>query len=75
MNFIAALKSGKKSDLTCPVEEGVISSDLPSLANISYRLGRDLAFDGKNEKFVNDAEASKMLTRKYRAPYIIDNTI
>jgi predicted dehydrogenase len=75
MNFIAAVRSGKKSDLTCPVEEGVISSDLPLLANISYRLGRDLSFDGKNEKFVNDPEADKMLTREYRAPYTIDNNI
>jgi len=75
MNFITALKSGKKSDLTCPVEEGVISSDLPVLANISYRLGRELTFDGKNEKFVNDVEADKMLTRDYRAPYTIDNNI
>ena len=75
MNFVTAVRSGKKSDLTCPVEEGVISSDLPILANISYRLGRDLSFDGKNEKFVNDTEADKMLTREYRAPYTIDNNI
>ena len=75
MNFIAAVRSGKKTDLTCPVEEGVTSSDLPILANISYRLGRDLSFDGKKESFVNDAEANKMLTRDYRAPYVIDNNI
>jgi predicted dehydrogenase len=71
-NFISAVRSGKKSDLTCPVEEGVVSSDLPLLANISYRLGRSLTFDGSNEKFVNDTEADKMLTRKYRTHYILD---
>ena len=70
-NFITAVRSRNKSDLTCPVEEGVISSDLPLLANISYRLGRNLTFDGKQEKFLTDPEADKMLTRKYRAPYIV----
>jgi hypothetical protein len=74
-NFIAAVRSGNKSDLTCPVEEGVISSDLPLLANISYRLGRNLIFDGSKEKFVNDSEADKMLTREYRSPYIINDNL
>jgi len=70
-NFIAAVRSGNKKDLTCDVAEGVMSSDLPILANISYRMGRDLTFDGKKEKFTDDAEADKMLTRKYRPPYVI----
>jgi len=30
-----------------------------------------LKFDGKAEKFVGDAEADKLLTRDYRAPYVI----
>jgi hypothetical protein len=30
-----------------------------------------LQFDPKAEKFVNDAEANKLLTRNYRAPYIV----
>jgi hypothetical protein len=32
------------------------------MANISYRLGRDLTFDGAKEKFVGDKDANKMLT-------------
>ena len=52
-----------------------MSSDLPSLANVAYRLGRDLTFDGKKEKFVNDPEADKMLTRKYRPPYVITENV
>jgi len=70
-NFIAALRSGKREDLTCDIEEGHFSSALPHLGNISCRLGRDLCFDGKKEKFVGDREADKMLTRKYRKPYVI----
>ncbi len=43
-----------------------MSSTLPHLANISYRVDRPLQFDGKFEKFVNDKEADKLLTREYR---------
>jgi hypothetical protein len=70
-NFIAALRSGNREDLTCDIEVGHMSTALPHLGNISYRLGRDLTFDGQKEKFVGDREANKMLTRRYRKPYVI----
>ena len=54
--------------------EGHISSTLPHLANISYRVGRALQFDGKAEKFVNDKEADKLLTREYRKGFEIKET-
>jgi predicted dehydrogenase len=75
-NFLDAIRSGKNEMLHCDIKEGVISSDLPHLANISYRLGRGLTFDGAKEKFVNDPEADAMLTRKeYRKPYIIPDEV
>lgn len=74
-NFIAALRSGKRSDLTCDIQEGYYSTVLPLLSNISYRLGRTLSFDGQKEKFVNDGEADKMLTRKYRKPYVVNKNV
>ncbi len=38
------------------------------MANISYRVGRELQFDGKNERFVGEdsEEANKLLKRNYR---------
>lgn len=74
-NFIQALKSGKRSDLTCDIWEGYMSSVLPLLANISYRLDRKLQFNGDWEKFVNDPEANMMLTRRYRPPYIVPENV
>ncbi|MCP4454184.1 MAG: gfo/Idh/MocA family oxidoreductase, partial [Planctomycetes bacterium] len=68
-NFIGALRSGKSTDLTCDIEEGLMSTALPHLGYISYRLGRDLSFDGAREKFIGDREANKMLTRRYRKGY------
>ncbi len=70
-NFIDALRTGKRENLNCDIEEGHLSSALPHLANISYLVGRDLTFDGKKEKFVGDKEADKLLARKYRTPYVV----
>jgi predicted dehydrogenase len=75
VNFITALRSGKKEDLTCPIEAGFMSTTLPQLANISYRLGRTLAFDGKKERFVSDGQADRMLTRNYRKPYTVPDRV
>jgi hypothetical protein len=52
-----------------------MSAALPALANISYRLGRELTFDGEKEKFVKDPQADKMLTRVYRKPYIVPEEV
>jgi predicted dehydrogenase len=70
-NFLDAVRSGSDEALHCHVKEGYYSSALPLLANISYRLGRKLEFDGEKEKFLNDKEADDMLTRNYRSPYVI----
>ena len=65
-NFIDAVRADDPKLLTCDVLEGHLSSALPHLANISYRVGRALTFDGKNETIVGDKEASALLTRTYR---------
>ncbi len=72
-NFIDAIRSGKRSELNCDIEVGYRSSVLPCLGNISYRVGHEVKFDGARERFVNDPEADKLLTREYRAPYVVPN--
>ena len=74
-NFIDAIRAGSNDVLHCDISEGFYSSSLPIMANIAYRLGRELRFDGAKEKFVNDTEADKMLTREYRNPYVINDVI
>ena len=74
-NFISAIKSGKRSDLACDIEAGHMSTVLPLIANVSYRLGRELSLDGKQESFVNDAEANKMLTRDYRKGFVVPESV
>jgi len=74
-NFIAAVRSRKPEDLTSPMEGGHISTCLPLLSNISYQLGRPVNFLSDTEKFANDAEADALLTRKYREPYVVPETV
>ena len=74
-NFIDAVRSGKDSDLHCDILDGHFSAALPHLANISYRLGRELKFMGGYEKFANDPEADMLLTRNYRKPYVIHDEV
>jgi predicted dehydrogenase len=74
-NFISAIRSGKKDDLNCGIEAGHISTALPHLANISYRLGREVIFDGANERFTGDSQADKMLNRDYRKPYVVPEQV
>ena len=74
-NFIDAIRSGKDETLHCDINEGFHSSALPLLANISYRLGRSLNWNGEAEKFVKDSEADAMLTRDYRKGYVVPNKV
>ena len=70
-NFIAAVRSRRHEDLNCDIEQGHLSAALCHLANISYRTGRSLRFDPAKETILNDADASKLLTREYRAPFTL----
>lgn len=74
-NFIDAIRSGNNSNLHCDIHEGYYSSALPILANISYRLKRELNFAGEYEKFANDPEADLLLTRNYRKPYVVPQEV
>jgi len=64
-NFIAALRTGRREDLHCDIEQGHLSCIIPHLANISYRLRRPVHFDSKSERFHEDQQANAMLLREY----------
>ncbi len=70
-NFIDAVRSRRRQDLTAEIEEGAISTTLVHLANISYKTGRTLQFDEKTYSCLGDAEATRMFTREYRKPFTV----
>lgn len=69
-NFLAAVKSRNSKDLHDEIAIASMSASMCHLANISYRVGRRLTLAG-GPKFAGDAEATKLLTRDYRKPYVV----
>jgi len=118
-NWIKAVRSRKRKDLTSEVLEGHLSAGLVHTGNISYRLGSikasgaikeeiqgnkalaeafdrmaghldangvditserlqlgvPLKFNPRKEKFVDNAQADMLLTRNYRAPFIVPKKV
>lgn len=69
INFLEAID--KNSKPVADIEEGHISTASCILANISMRLGgRALIYDPLKKEVVNDREATKLLQRKYRSPWM-----
>jgi hypothetical protein len=74
-NFCNAVRTRDQSSLAAEIEESHLSTAFCHLGNIAYRMGRELKFDAARGKFVNDAEADQLLTRKYRAPYVVPENV
>ncbi len=74
-NFIDGVRSGNRFDLNADIETGHMSTALPHLANIALRVGTSLRFDDEFERFIGNEQANMMLTRNYRAPYIVPDKV
>jgi predicted dehydrogenase len=74
-NFIKAVRSRNTADQHGPVESAHLSSAIAHLGNIAFRLERQLQFDPEKERFIGDDQANAMLTRPYRAPYVVPEKV
>jgi predicted dehydrogenase len=74
-NFIQCVRSRRSQDLAAGVEQGHLSTTISHLGNIAYRTNRKLKFKPKAETFVNDVDADKYLTRKYREPFVVPDKV
>ena len=72
-NFVKAVRSRKRSDLTADIEEGHLSSALCHLGNISYRMGQAVSLKELDERLQGDAEKAK--TFKRFANHLTDNKV
>ena len=61
-NFVNAVRSGKHTDLNCDIAEGHLSAALCHLANISYRLGKEVPL-GELKKIAGSKEANDALAK------------
>jgi predicted dehydrogenase len=66
-NFVDCVKS--RSTPISDLESAHRASTMCHLANLSLRVGRKLRWDADRQTVVDDAPASDMLTRPYRAPW------
>jgi predicted dehydrogenase len=74
-NYIQAIRENDQALAKADIKEGFYSCALIHLGNISYRLGRSLEFDPGTMRFKNDPEANLMLTREYRAPFVVPEIV
>ena len=76
-NWFDAIRARDMSIQNGPVQTGHLSSSLAHLGNVSYRLGRQLEFDPVAERFKGEgeSEANDMLSREYRAPYLLPDVV
>ena len=66
-NFLDCVKSRK--DCYFPPEIGQRCFTIAHIGNISMLLGRKLRWDPEKERFINDEQANRMLSRVMRSPW------
>ena len=66
-NFIDCIKT--RQETAAPVEVGHRSTSICHLGNIAMTLKRKLRWDPDKERFINDDQANRMLSRAMRSPW------
>lgn len=74
-NFIDCVRANKPEDVNAPPVEGHRSSALSHYALTAARVNRVLEIDTETEMVKNDDEANKFLTREYRKPFVVPETV
>ncbi|MCP4643052.1 MAG: Gfo/Idh/MocA family oxidoreductase [bacterium] len=70
-NFIDCVKSREETITPCEVAHR--SASVGHLCNIAIYTGRKIQWNPKKERIAGDAEASKMLSPSYRAPWVLES--
>jgi len=66
-DFLDSIRS--RTDPVAPVEVGHRSCTACLLGNIAMRLGRKLRWDPERERFIDDPEADRWISKPMRAPW------
>ena len=73
-NFIECIKSRKPSNADVEILHESVA--LVHLGNIAHRVGnKKLRFDSKAERFIDSAEANKLVKRSYRKKYEVPEQV
>lgn len=66
-NLIDSIRDN--TQLICDIEAGHRSTNMSLLGVAAMKAGRSLVWDSGKERFVNDNDANKLLSRSYRSPW------
>ena len=66
-NFLQCVRT--RGETIAPIENAHRSVSCAHLGNLAMLLGRKLKWDPEKERFINDPEADRMLSRSMRAPW------
>ncbi|MET0299053.1 MAG: Gfo/Idh/MocA family oxidoreductase, partial [Flavitalea sp.] len=64
-NFVGAVKSGKQSDLNCPIATGAHIAKICQMGNIAFRSQQKLTWDKEKDKFTDEKINKEYLAAKY----------
>ncbi|MEO6036110.1 MAG: Gfo/Idh/MocA family oxidoreductase [Verrucomicrobiota bacterium] len=67
-DFLAAIETRGRP--IADIEQGHISTATCIMANLAVKTGRPVIYDPKQRIVVGDADATKLLSRPYRAPWV-----
>lgn len=68
VDFLKAIKTGSRP--VCDIELIHRSTCMSLLGMLSLKIGRSVEWDSEKELIVGDPEANKLLSRKYRGPWV-----
>ncbi|MGA2329307.1 MAG: Gfo/Idh/MocA family oxidoreductase [Bryobacteraceae bacterium] len=66
-DFLECIRSRRNP--VADVEIGHRSATACLLGAIAYKVGRRIRWDGRSERILDDAQAERLLTKQYRAPW------
>ena len=66
-NFLDCIKS--RQTCNCDIEVGHRDTSAALIGNIAHKTKSYLEWDAKAERFTNNADANRLLSYEYRAPY------
>jgi predicted dehydrogenase len=72
-NFLDCVRSRKEPNANAEVAH--LTCGLVHLGEIAYRVGRVLHFDPDRETFHGDSEATALLTKEYRKPWTLPESV
>jgi predicted dehydrogenase len=68
-NFLTCMKTRQRT--VCYPENSHRATSISHITNLCARLGRDLNWNPDTERFINDDQANRMLSRALRAPFTL----